>query len=632
MPPRKSTARNASSTPARSTRAASSTARNTRATPGPSSADLANPQLPEVQTQQSFAYGSTTTPLLPKALKIPSRMTTAEMAQTLDEEIDQAEANLRAHVAEATSYGRDIAAERAERARRRSESRDSREGSITSEATSAAPRGRRGRTPSQQSNATGTLDDDTRNAPRTPPTLGVIDEVIDEGSIHTSDVDDEGTPNVPDWTYNLEEQFHNTGIFGNAPPPFRPILEHRQVNRNTWTDQMIVIYAAITRFFGWFRIIFSNIFILPVIHTYHEICQLLREEGQSIRKFITQLCLLSLKATAVALLAIVFLRGFGVALPIHYDTSAIHNITRLFTPYNAPPAVIDIDHASASHIQGIISMQDARLRELEYYAKDNMKKANELIREQENNANWLKGANRLVDTIVASKVHSALHEQPSSLPEIPRYSTRINYMSPGTGAVVDPYLTSPTKQKHFTWTQRMLLAPFGGLSKYQSRPPVEALMAWQEQGECWCSAAPSDSTTSYTQLVVLLGHTIYPEELVIEHPYSSASTDPRTAPKHIELWAFDEVSFRQDVTDSDAGVLGKGWRPVGQDFEYRAPTDVKPGAPGNVQAFKLPVLIRPTNKLAVRVLDNHGADNTCMYRVRVHGTPKDPHAVIKEDD
>ena len=631
MPPRKSTARNASSTPARSTRAASSTTRNTRATPGPSNADLANPQLPEVQTQQSFAYGSTTTPLLPKALKVPSRMTTAEMAQTLDEEIDQAEANLRAHVAEATSYGRDIAAERAERARRRSESRDSREGSITSEATSAAPRGRRGRTPSQQSNPTGILDDDTRNTPGTPPTLGVIQEVIDEGSIHSSDVDDEGTPNVPDWTYNLEEQFHNTGIFGNAPPPpFRPVLEHRQVNRNTWTDRMIIIYAAMTRFFGWFGIVFSNIVILPIIHTYHEIRQLLREEGQNMLKLITQLCLLSLKVTAIACLVIVYLRGLGYVFPIHYDTSALHNITRLFTPYNAPPPVIDIDRASASHIQGIIKMQDDRLRAMEYYAKDNMKKANELIREQENNANWLKGANRHIDIIVASKVHAAIHEQPSSLPEIPRYSTRINYMSPGTGAVVDPYLTSPTKSKQFTWAQRILLAPFGGLSKYQSRPPVEALMAWQEQGECWCSAPPSDSTTSYTQLVVLLGHTIFPEELVIEHPYSSASTDPRTAPKHVELWAFDEVSFRRDVTDSDAGVLGVGWGRLGF-FEYRAPTDVKPGAPGNVQAFKLPSILRPTNKVAVRVLDNYGADITCMYRVRVHGSPKDPHPVIKDD-
>ncbi|KAB8268205.1 hypothetical protein BDV30DRAFT_18962 [Aspergillus minisclerotigenes] len=53
--------------------------------PSMSSPDARNPALPDIPTKQSFAYGSSTTPILPRELSAKPRMNLAEMATNIDE-------------------------------------------------------------------------------------------------------------------------------------------------------------------------------------------------------------------------------------------------------------------------------------------------------------------------------------------------------------------------------------------------------------------------------------------------------------------------------------------------------------------------------------------------------------------
>ncbi|EDN02423.1 predicted protein [Histoplasma mississippiense (nom. inval.)] len=106
---------------------------------------------------------------------------------------------------------------------------------------------------------------------------------------------------------------------------------------------------------------------------------------------------------------------------------------------------------------------------------------------------------------------------------------KVNYASIGMGAVVDPYLTSPTMA-----TSAGLVSRIGQyLAKVpRGSPPVAALQPWDGVGECWCAATRSNAS----QLTILLGRAIVPEEVVIEHIPKGATLDPGSAPREMELW------------------------------------------------------------------------------------------------
>ncbi|OAX81880.1 hypothetical protein ACJ72_03778 [Emergomyces africanus] len=65
--------------------------------------DLGNPALPDVRTQQSFAYGSTKTPALPRQLEVNPSMGLSEMVDTLDDGLRQAQDRDHARVGEPTN-------------------------------------------------------------------------------------------------------------------------------------------------------------------------------------------------------------------------------------------------------------------------------------------------------------------------------------------------------------------------------------------------------------------------------------------------------------------------------------------------------------------------------------------------
>ena len=228
-----------------------------------------------------------------------------------------------------------------------------------------------------------------------------------------------------------------------------------------------------------------------------------------------------------------------------------------------------------------------------------------------------------------------------------RGPSRVNYVSRGLGAIIDPHLTSPTRK--LTVRSRSWF----GLSSYELRTPdpVTALLPWDDIGDCWC--APRAGGKS--QLTVLLPRKIVPTHLVIEHIPHGATLDIGSAPKDVELWVqIKDPEARVRVMDATMAVpslaeesllaartlpdygtdtaLDKSWIRVGR-WEY----DIF--AANHVQDLAVPVELDhfqvAVNKVSVRVRRNWGMkDYTCLYRLKLHGllAEKEGERDTKRDD
>lgn len=234
----------------------------------------------------------------------------------------------------------------------------------------------------------------------------------------------------------------------------------------------------------------------------------------------------------------------------------------------------------------------------------------------------------------------------------------VNHMAAGLGAIVQPYLTSPT---HDIWRGNMtavrwfhwMLSPFWG--EYREPPSaVAALEPWFEAGNCWCASPWEDKPVKgilgqrapVLQLGVLIARPIYPATITIEHAPAEAVLNIRNAPHTMELWVSinnatirDEVySVSRDIfaargaqeyppasTNTDGIELDQTYVRIGR-WVY------DPRLPNHVQTFPLQVRLDDfgvgIQRLAVRALTNWGEDYTCLYRVRLHGEPVEPRKSI----
>ncbi|CAL5870785.1 uncharacterized protein PFLUO_LOCUS5025 [Penicillium psychrofluorescens] len=252
---------------------------------------------------------------------------------------------------------------------------------------------------------------------------------------------------------------------------------------------------------------------------------------------------------------------------------------------------------------------------------------------------------------------------------------KINFFSEALGAIVDPGSTTPTAGSKEPLLKRVFFSVFGLTSYLRGPlPPAAALTPWEELGDCWCSAPRN----GVTQLSVHLGRDIVPEEVVVEHIPAGAALDPDVAPKEIELWARFRVVplalHSKAPTESSSGWL-PGWssrqsRPsepassreeglggynipgekslhdvlmsslrmhnidepesVYSDDPILGPNFYRVGQMvydihkrDHVQHFPLNVIVDvPTiraDKVVLRVKSSWGANNTCIYRVKLHG-------------
>lgn len=623
--PRRSTARADSATPAkltaptkRSLRAGSlapSDAGSTkRATRGNAAQDisLTNPRLPELQTQQSFAYGSQKTPYLPDKLVARDKMSLQEMAETIDQGIRQAEQHFEAQAAEAEASfgkgGQDDA--RADRVRRRSASRESsvpssRQGSVDSQSTDVRKTRRTAAWASSAENSSHLeeiTEEDARNERDTMPT-DMDDDYTRKGS--------DGPSSFPsgnfDISYNQErEQFRPT----QAAPSTR-----RDAGR------------AMSRIPGWVWRLSKQ-----CLASVGQVMVDLRDRAAASREIAWSTPMLLLNVSAAVLLIgsawillIALFCQLYTRFLCEYDTSsALHfNLQKFCGTCVSSPKTwnnSDVSHLNSlpSDILHVLGSLNKRISQVEsrFDAKHSLLAAtlNQVLDQQ-----------HAMEATVSNLQHRQPHHQIQS-PVL----KKINYCSTGNGAVIDPYLTSPTKQKQFNSLQKLFISTVG-IQKYQSHPPSEALRAWEEVGDCWCAAAAH----GYAQLGVLMREMIYPTEVVVEHAPSATSPTPGTAPKELEVWAdFSHLSAAEFV---DAGldklahdaILPTTFARIGT-MTYKAGEDVP-----HIQTFTLDInqdlKKHATQKVVFRATSNYGAEHTCFYRVRLHGVPLVPHPQIKAD-
>ncbi|KAL2135704.1 hypothetical protein VTI74DRAFT_7221 [Chaetomium olivicolor] len=211
----------------------------------------------------------------------------------------------------------------------------------------------------------------------------------------------------------------------------------------------------------------------------------------------------------------------------------------------------------------------------------------------------------------------------------------VNHFGPGNGALLDMSATSPTYKPATPpvgskeWLKKMPRAP-------QFLPDkMQALTPWSEPGHCWCAGIlGARNRTLPADIVVRLAQFVIPQYVVLEHIDPSATTDPLSMPKDIEVWAvFDEHSRKERVLDWMAAqwpgdvnkegsrelVEKKGMAKIGE-FTY----EHKPAGEG-VYVHKLSDelverLKAATDQVLVRAVTNYGArDHTCFYRVRLYG-------------
>ncbi|KAJ5246611.1 hypothetical protein N7468_001594 [Penicillium chermesinum] len=113
---------------------------------------------------------------------------------------------------------------------------------------------------------------------------------------------------------------------------------------------------------------------------------------------------------------------------------------------------------------------------------------------------------------------------------------RINFLSPTWGAAIDPYNTARTAGSKYSRLQRFLTNVAGIRPAFHGPyPPIQALLPWKEPEECWCH----DDT--FSQISIVLGHDIVPEEVVVEHIPEGETLNPGFAPRDIELWAHYQI-------------------------------------------------------------------------------------------
>lgn len=204
-------------------------------------------------------------------------------------------------------------------------------------------------------------------------------------------------------------------------------------------------------------------------------------------------------------------------------------------------------------------------------------------------------------------------------------ANQVNFFAEGSGAVIDPWLTSePWRLPRAAFKSKEFFDRTG----YTAQPKKTALMHWNEEGECFCAHTDSKGFGQGTNNVsVLLGRELTPHHLVVEHILPGATLDPGAMPRDLEVWAYiEELNMRETLggwstakfpgTERET-TLDEAWVKIGA-FTYE-----KSDSGDGVQVFpfsaELAAYGAVTKQILVRALNNYGADHTCFYRLKLFG-------------
>ncbi|KAL4795907.1 hypothetical protein BDV19DRAFT_398611 [Aspergillus venezuelensis] len=236
---------------------------------------------------------------------------------------------------------------------------------------------------------------------------------------------------------------------------------------------------------------------------------------------------------------------------------------------------------------------------------------------------------------------------------------KTNFLSIGHGIIIDPYMTSPSAGRQLTWLQEFYLW-LAGDKHLRPQPPLAALTPWEDFGECWCSAPRA----GMSQIGILLGRRIIPEDIIVEHLPKAATIRPEVAPQEMELWAryryvgknakpnrsgwssmfrsYPESIAGQDALAPDRKIvrgpvmeaLRLTWRGepdsafsddglLGPDFYRIGKWTYDIHDKTHVQRFPVTAFLDTdelrVDKVVFRVKSNWGGNETCIYRLKLHG-------------
>ncbi|RAL14590.1 uncharacterized protein BO97DRAFT_364795 [Aspergillus homomorphus CBS 101889] len=246
-------------------------------------------------------------------------------------------------------------------------------------------------------------------------------------------------------------------------------------------------------------------------------------------------------------------------------------------------------------------------------------------------------------------VKADIKAQPTGVSIEPARGTHIprtNFLSVPLGILIDPHKTNPTVGQESSIMKSAYNYWLGDKFR-QPQGPMSIVTPWEDVGDCWCSVLRD----GMTQITVLLGHRIVPEEVVVEHIPKGAALTPGLAPRDMELW----VRFRRVANDT-LNIAGQDdlfnerfvlHTPVmhalrlaypgeseedywGQYDELLGPSFYRVGrwsydinSENYVQRFILDAVIDDpeirVDKVIIRAKNNWGADNTCIYRLKLFG-------------
>ncbi|EIW65128.1 uncharacterized protein TRAVEDRAFT_111609 [Trametes versicolor FP-101664 SS1] len=163
-----------------------------------------------------------------------------------------------------------------------------------------------------------------------------------------------------------------------------------------------------------------------------------------------------------------------------------------------------------------------------------------------------------------------------------------------------------------------------------SYPPEIALQDDMRVGKCWF--IPSQRA----QLAIVLPRMVYPTHVTVDHIPLVITADIGEAPRNMRLWGMIDglLNRARHINLSSSYELpsadGRHTPPLAGDRSYvllsEFQYDINALSP--IQTFHVDLHIIDSRMyfgvVVLEIVDNWGSNTTCLYRVRVHGDPKEP--------
>ena len=157
--------------------------------------------------------------------------------------------------------------------------------------------------------------------------------------------------------------------------------------------------------------------------------------------------------------------------------------------------------------------------------------------------------------------------------------------------------------------------------RFYGHPPEVALRPstmLHGRGQCWSfpdefqaaharkadAASGEDNRGEYATLTVNLASSISVSEVIIEHVPHTVSSNPNTAIKDFRIVGYE-----------DGGAFGEAWE-LGKFRFLNGPSLQTFSIPSSLDGAEVPKL----RSISLAVDSNYGADYSCLYRLRVHGS------------